>query len=166
MLTKSQKKTLKWLAIIAVLTLLYFANRGIQTYLGQVAVDNTGLSQQSFSTALGQAQAQQKLLLVELSAIWCPTCRKLDKTVFSDEAVQQVITEDFEFARVEFSSSDGQALRKKFKVAGFPTVLVLNPQGQLLGVLPLQFEAHAYATRLTNIAQTYLSSLVGSNSNE
>jgi thiol:disulfide interchange protein len=161
MLTRSKKNALKWLAIIAAITVIFFANRGIQTYLGQTAFDNTGLSQQRFSAALDQAQAQQKLVLVALSALWCPTCRKLDKMVFSDEAVQQVITEDFEFARVEFSSSDGQALRKKFKVAGFPTVLVLNPQGQLLGVLPLQFEAQAYATRLTNIAETYLSSLGG-----
>jgi thioredoxin 1 len=166
MSTKSRKNALKWLMIIAAITVVYFVNRGIQTYLGQMAVDNTGLSQQRFSAALDRAQAEQKLLLVELSALWCPTCRKLDKTVFSDEIVQRVIAKDFEFARVEFSSSEGQDLRKQFKVAGFPTVLVLKPQGQLLGVLPLQFEPKLYATHLADIAQTYQNNPVGVGSYE
>jgi thiol:disulfide interchange protein len=34
-----------------------------------------------------------------MSAIWCPSCRKLDKQVFSDEQVKIQLNQDFVYAR-------------------------------------------------------------------
>lgn len=58
----------------------YFINVEVQSYLGRQATAATGLVSLSFDEALVKASAEQKLVLVAVSAVWCSTCRKLDRS--------------------------------------------------------------------------------------
>ena len=75
-----------------------------------------------------------------MSAIWCPTCRRLDKEVFSDDRVKNVISDQYVFARIEYESEQGKAFMERYDVRGFPTLLVLNADGDKMGRLRLTFE--------------------------
>ena len=92
-------------AILAV----YFINVEVQSYFGRQALAKAGLTNLPLEPALTKAKAENKLLLVDVSAIWCPTCRKLDNTVFADAVVRQTIGEKFIFSRLEYESPEGEA---------------------------------------------------------
>ncbi len=95
------------------------------------------------TVALKEAGQEQKLVLVDFTGSdWCSACIKLRKTVLDTEAFLQYAAEHFVFMEVDLplrKSFDpglrarNEALAKQYHIAGYPSVLVLNTQGQVVG---------------------------------
>ncbi|MDJ0837818.1 MAG: thioredoxin family protein, partial [Acidobacteriota bacterium] len=66
-------------------------------------------------------------------------CRKLDKQVLANVDVSKHIREQFVFARVEYESEEGEAFMKRYNVQGFPNLLVLDADGNLVKKLAVTF---------------------------
>lgn len=130
--------------IAAVVVIGYFAMVEVNTYLGKKALENTGLEIHQLESAFTLAKTESKLVLVDLAAIWCPNCRKMDETVLSDPKVRQAIQEKFIFARVEYETDEGKAFRERYGISGFPNVLILSPQGDLVKHLPFTLDPEAF----------------------
>ncbi len=142
-------KKIKRLAIIVALCLAaYFGQVEVNTYLGKRALAETGLEPLPLPEAFAKAKLENKQVLADLSAIWCPNCRKLDKHVLSQAEVKRAIAEKYVFARVEYESEDGQAFQKRYKVQGFPHLLVLDATGEVVRHLPLTFDPASFVQAL------------------
>lgn len=142
---KNKKSWIKYPVIAAVIAVAaYFVNVEAQTRLGEKALAATGLEHHSLQDALQKAGAQQKLVLANLSAIWCPTCRALDKSVFSDDGVKQRLSENYVVARIEYESPEGEAFKQRYDATSFPTLLVLDPSGEALRELPVTTDPDAF----------------------
>jgi thiol:disulfide interchange protein len=141
--------------ILLVVFLGYFANKAIQTYLGQQALDDTGLTVLSLKQALNLANNSDKLVLADMSAIWCPTCRKLDNQIFANQKVKTALELDYVYARVEYGSEEGQSFMKKYGVMGFPTLLVINKSGEKLARLPLTFEPAEFVSNMQQVVDAH-----------
>ena len=72
---------------------------------------------------------------------WCMWCIKFDKEVFSKQAIKDYLKDNFISVVVDFPMYQEQAaavrqknalLKNKYAVAGFPTLLVLSPKGDIL----------------------------------
>jgi thiol:disulfide interchange protein len=151
----SVRKVLDILGIIILLSVLgYYGNKNVQTYLGQQALDETGLEILTLEQALEVANNTNKLVLADMSAIWCPSCRKLDKQVFSDEQVKTQLNQDFVYTRIEYESAEGNNFMQNHQVTGFPTLIVLNPRGEKLVQLPINYEPLAFLKTLEQVLET------------
>jgi thiol:disulfide interchange protein len=139
--------------IILIIVLGHYANKTVQSYLGQQAIDKTGLELRTLEQALEVANSTNKLVLADMSAIWCPACRKLDQQVFSDEQVKTQIKKDFVYARIEFESPQGERFMQNYQVTGFPTLLVLNAQGEKLVQLPINYEPSPFLATLERVVE-------------
>jgi|TARA_B110000438_G_scaffold297013_1_gene342652 thiol:disulfide interchange protein len=131
----ASKKRLFWIRIgvLAIISAVaYFANVEIQSYLGEKTRGAIGLELRSLEDATAIAVAEGKPILVELSAVWCPACRKFDKAVLSDPSVQAQINAGFVFAHLEYESDEGEAFMQLHNVKGFPTTYILNTDGTLI----------------------------------
>ena len=126
----------------------YFINVEVQTYLGKQVLAEAGLESFGLEEALAKAANNNKLVLVDVSAIWCPTCRALDKKVFSDPQVQATLAQKYVFSRLEYESQQGQDFQKKYQVSGFPTLLVLDSGGRLVKKLRVTFEPGEFIGQL------------------
>ena len=148
------RKIIDVLGIIILLIVIgYYGNKSVQSYLGQQAIDETGLALHTLEQALGLAKSSNKLVLADMSAIWCPACRKLDKQVFSDERVKTQLRQDFVYARVEFESPQGESFMQNYQVTGFPTLLVLNAKGEKLVQLPINYEPLPFLATLEKVVE-------------
>ena len=151
------RKVLDVFGIIILISVLgYYGNRTIQSYFGQQAIDQTGLDILTLGQALDLAKRSNKLVLSDLSAIWCPSCRKLDKQVFSDKQVQTQLKQDFVYARIEYESPEGEIFMRNYQVTGFPTLLVLNAEGEKLVQLPINYEPLAFLKSLEQVLEASL----------
>lgn len=151
------RKVLDVFGIIILISVLgYYGNRTIQSYLGQQAIDQTGLDILTLGQALELAKRSNKLVLADLSAIWCPSCRKLDKQVFSDKQVQTQLKQDFVYARIEYESPESEIFMQNYQVTGFPTLLVLNAEGEKLVQLPINYEPLAFLKSLEQVLEASL----------
>ncbi len=96
-----------------------------------------------FDAALEKSAEEDKYTLVNISGLsWCGWCVALEREVFSqpafiDYAKENLVTVLLDFNRrgqavnEEFSSQH-EALLRRFGVQGFPTVLILNPEGTVI----------------------------------
>lgn len=143
------KRRVLWILSVAVIaSLAYFAHTAWQTQRGEAALKATALEFLPLDRALAQARSQGKPVLVDFSAIWCPTCRVLHAEVFTDAAVKQAITGGYVLSRVDYESPEAQAFMQRYDVQGFPTLLVLSADGQLLRRVPISFNPATFAATL------------------
>ncbi len=98
--------------------------------------------QTDFNAAQKQAAAENKHVLVDFSGSdWCGWCIKLHKEVFSKEDFISYADENLVLVSVDFPNSTPQsaeqkaankALAERYGIRGFPTVLILNPPGEVV----------------------------------
>lgn len=98
--------------------------------------------------AQAKAKAENKLVLMDFTGSdWCPWCIKLNKEVFSkpefiEYAKKNLVTVEVDFPRTKTQTPEqkkaNQALQEKYKIEGYPTVVVLNSEGKKVGELGYQ----------------------------
>jgi protein disulfide-isomerase len=98
--------------------------------------------------AQAKAKAENKLVMLDFTGSdWCGWCIKLQKEVFSqpefaEYAQKNLVPVEVDFPRKKKLSAEqqkaNQALQEKYKVEGYPTIIVLNSEGSKVGELGYQ----------------------------
>jgi len=98
--------------------------------------------------AFAQAKAETKPVFVYWGAKWCPPCNQVKATLFNR---QDFIERSRAFVPVyvDGDSPGAQKLGSRFKVSGYPTMVLFSPQGTELTRLPGEVEAERYTQVLT-----------------
>lgn len=142
------KNILSWVGVIAIGIAVYFGNIEYQSYLGRQAVEETGLTSTRLQSAIADAGKSGKLVLVEVSAIWCGNCRRLDREVLANPDVRQEIKTGFVFSRLEYESDEGQQFLKQRNSDGFPNLWVLDGEGRPVTQLRLTYDPSDFIGQL------------------
>ena len=79
--------------------------------------------------ALEDAKAEGKPLLVFWGAVWCPPCNALKAKAFHDPKFVAA-TRPFIAVYLDGDSDEAQTWGEHFQASGYPTLLVLNPDGK------------------------------------
>ncbi|BDC98878.1 thioredoxin family protein [Persicobacter psychrovividus] len=101
----------------------------------------------SFEDAMKMVEKNpSKHIMIDFYTSWCGYCKKLDKTTFKDKDVVQAVNKDFYAVKIDAESTEritykGESLTyaelaKKFKVPGYPTILLLKPEKDATSVEP------------------------------
>ncbi|MEO0017690.1 MAG: hypothetical protein RLZZ522_973 [Verrucomicrobiota bacterium] len=87
--------------------------------------------------ALEQAKKEHKPVLVEFTGSdWCPPCMMMRKEVFSKEDFVKAASKNFILVEIDMPRGDKELAEKnqptvaKYKVEGFPTVVLLDSDGK------------------------------------
>jgi thioredoxin-related protein len=96
----------------------------------------------SVPDAKTQAQKESKLVLLDFTGSdWCGWCKKLDAEVFSKPEFEAYAKKNLVLVEVDFPAKKAQsdalkaankALQEKFKVGGYPTLVVMKPDGTVV----------------------------------
>ena len=139
------------LGILAVVLIAaYFVYIQYQTHLGRQARAATGLTSLPLDQALAKAKAESKMVLVEVSAIWCPNCRALDQKVFVYTSVKRVIDQQYVFCRLEYESPEGASFLKEHGAEGFPNLWLLNEDGGVIKHLTITLDPAEFLEQISS----------------
>ncbi len=118
------------------------------TWLASVTVGVAALSSSAFAStpagwttdldkAFEKAKAEKKSVLVEFTGSdWCPPCIAMRKNVFSKKEFVDAASKKYVLVELDFPNGDpevkkkNQPLGEKYKIEGFPTVILFTPEGK------------------------------------
>ena len=104
--------------------------------------DNNNIWLTDFDEAKVRALEENKPILIDFTGSdWCGWCVKLEEEVFSQKdflkfASDSLILVEIDFPQKKVQSEElkvqNKALAEKYSISGFPTVLLLSPEAELI----------------------------------
>jgi protein disulfide-isomerase len=98
--------------------------------------------------AQAQAKSEKKLVMLDFTGSdWCGWCIKLHNEVFSKPEFSEYAKKNLVLVEVDFPQKKQQseqlkkanlALQEKYKIEGYPTIVVLDGEGKKVGELGYQ----------------------------
>lgn len=82
----------------------------------------------AFPTALEQARAEQKYIMVDFFTSWCYWCKVLDQKTYNDKRVTALTDR---LVSVKVNAEVEKEVAANYVVRGYPTIVFLNPDGSL-----------------------------------
>ena len=87
--------------------------------------------EQDYEGALAKAKIEKKLVVVDVWAEWCAACKELDEKTWPDPRVTAWIAQNAVAVRVDTYEAR-KDLAQPLHILGYPTVLVLDSDGQVI----------------------------------
>ena len=110
--------------------------------IGTLSLQASDLWSTNLDDSLKQAATEKRLVLLEFTGSdWCPPCKKQAQDVFAQPAFEDFAKANLVPVKIDFprrseqspeTQAANQALAKKYNVDGFPTVILLDSQGNEL----------------------------------
>ncbi len=120
----------------------------------------------NYEKALQLAKASSKpILLFFTGSDWCGWCNKLEREILETSSFAGSISNKLIFVKLDYPMhtsldpqivSQNEQLQKRFSVRSFPTVIILNPDGQPIGTTGYRAgNGKQYAQHLARIVNNY-----------
>src|SRR2546426_1834595 len=87
--------------------------------------------ERDYEKAIERAGAEKKLIIADMFTDWCTLCKKMDAETFADPQLIRQMADEYVWLKLNTETEeDGERLQKEFAILTYPTVLVLDAQGE------------------------------------
>jgi tetratricopeptide (TPR) repeat protein len=87
--------------------------------------------ERDYDTAIQRARAEKKLIIADMFTDWCALCKQMDAETFADPGLIESMADKYVWLKLNTETEeDGERLQKEFAILTYPTVLVLDRDGE------------------------------------
>lgn len=104
---------------------------------GVVAAQDKGIKweQGTLEQAMAKATKENKLVFVDCFAVWCGPCKQMSNVEFKKPEAGKYFNKNFVNIAIDMEKGEGPALAKKYGVKAYPTFLIMDGSGKVLGTI-------------------------------
>ena len=115
--------------------------------MGLTALAQTNFRHISFDEALKAAKQENKLVFIDFYTDWCGPCKKMANEVFPQKMVGDFMNE--KFVNLKFNAEkEGKELAARYKVSAYPTFVILDTEGKVVGELKGSMDGQTFIQKL------------------
>lgn len=94
----------------------------------------------SFTEVLAKTKSENKILMIDFFTDWCKWCVELDNKVYTDKDVADFANAKQVNWKIDAEKGEGPELAKKYGIAGYPTIVFVDGNGdevdRIVGYMP------------------------------
>jgi len=90
-------------------------------------IDKFGFIEGDLAEALKKSKLQNKPILIDFSARWCPGCVRYEQEVFPTREFK-ALTSDFVKVKIDLDIFENQLIAEKYKVKFIPTLVIVDSE--------------------------------------
>lgn len=98
------------------------------------------------------AKAQNKLVILDVAAVWCHWCHVMDEKTYADKDVRALLAKNYLSIRVDYDQRPELGLR--FQDYGWPATIVLNGNAEVLAKRAGYIDKTELQNLLTNLVKS------------
>ena len=122
-----KNKILYSLAVVSLFTLLAFSS-----YTASPKIkDGIVFEKITWEEAIKKAKTDKKYIFVDVFARWCGPCKMLKRKTFKDKEVGDYYNKNFINIAIDGETEEGRYIINKYGIQGYPTLLIVDADGQL-----------------------------------
>ena len=118
--------------LLAILPLTLLNCEGTKKIIGSKpeASDGVFVSSKTLTSVLENAQAEEKIVFVDMYTTWCTPCKVMDEEVYTDPSVVAFLKNNMISYKVDAEKGNGPDLTIIYSVQVYPTLLFLDDKGR------------------------------------
>src|SRR5262245_18233276 len=125
MLSKKAFKPVVVIGSVAVLAAILFAVMALPSKASTITWER------DYDKAIQRAAAEKKLIIADMFTDWCVLCKKMDAETFADPQLNRNMADKYVWLKLNTETEDaGIRLQKEFAILTYPTILVLDSEGE------------------------------------
>jgi thioredoxin-related protein len=127
------------------------------------------LNPTALANALESAKENDKKVLIDVYAEWCPYCEKMHTEVYTESDIIEAVNEHFYLVKINIESENEvnylgnrmaeSEFAKMLKSSSLPTTFFMNGDGELLGMQPGLLSAEIFEDLLNFVGSDAFESL-------
>ncbi|PKQ63903.1 hypothetical protein BZG02_07790 [Labilibaculum filiforme] len=102
-------------------------------FCGSVSAQGINFEKCTYEEGLIKANNENKLVFIDCYTEWCGPCKRLAKEVFTQEKIGAFYNTNFVCLKMDMEKGEGIELASFYEVKSYPTLLILNTEGEVLG---------------------------------
>lgn len=107
----------------------------------------------SYSAAVAEAKATDKLVMIDFYTDWCGWCKRLDKDTYTDSRVIALAGRMIP-VRVN-AEKEGLQAAQKYRITGFPAILFINGDSEVEGRINGYLPPASFSERMTQFVKVH-----------
>lgn len=115
--------------VLVILIIILLRNKFQKVDFNVDLPDGIQFHKSTFQQALSLAKTSDKPLFMDVYATWCGPCKMLKTTTFADSQLGEYMNNNFVNIAIDGEKEEGPEIIQKFNIRGFPTLLIINPDG-------------------------------------
>ena len=140
------------IVVITTFTILSFTQQEVRSTI--IQTENVGMifTEGTFAEICAKAKKEKKNIFFDAYASWCGPCKMLKRDVFTTKTAGDFFNKKFINVAMDMEKGEGVALAPAFQISAYPTLLILNYKGEIIG----RTMGYQSAEKLIEFAKPYV----------
>ena len=140
------------IGVLTTFTIVSFTSK--ETKISFSETDKVGMvfTEGTFAEICAKAKKEKKNIFFDAYASWCGPCKLLKRDVFTTKTAGDFFNKKFINVAMDMEKGEGVALAPAFQISAYPTLLILNHKGEIIG----RTMGYQSAEKLIEFAKPYV----------